>query len=253
MRKHPEFARLIAQLNSGQIDLLMEMARYMTVRVDESVSETSDILTPKFRANFSNRLLLHHATHVEKLTKKSFEYAMCAAFQSDGHNAEIVADSTNPGPDLIVDSVKYSLKTEAASSIHAQRITISKLMEARWIRDCRTREDFSQYTKERVVTHLQKYDRVLMLRAFSVSGGVRYDLIEIPIDLLLSIRQLSPNHFRERTNGGGSGADVMKGDVRLFSIRYDGSVEKVTINNLATSFCILHGSWIIPSLTPNEV
>lgn len=146
--------RLIKQLNPGQVDLLLDMARCMTISVSESISDKSDILTPKFRANFSNRLLIHHATHEEKFSKKSFEYAMCASFTSDGRTAEIVSDPTNPGADLIVDGVKFSLKTEAASSIHPQRITISKLMEARWIRDCRTKEDFARFTSERVVRHL---------------------------------------------------------------------------------------------------
>lgn len=92
-----------------------------------------------------------------------------------------------------------------------------------------------------------------MLRAFSVPNGVRYDLIEVPINLLLRMQQLTPDKFREKTTGGGSGADVMNGDTRLFSVRYDGSVEKVTINNLLTEFCVSHGSWVIPSLTPDEV
>ncbi len=116
-----------------------------------------------------------------------------------------------------------------------------------------TKDDFARFTIERVVRHLLQYNRVLMLRAFSVPIGVRYDLIEVPIDLLLRMQQLTADQFREKTTGGGSGADVMSGDTRLFSVRYDGSVEKVTINNLLTEFCVSHGSWVIPSLTPDEV
>lgn len=248
-----QLIRVTKQLNPGQIDLLLEMAKFMTATVSESISGKSDILTPKFRANFSNRLLIHHATHEEKFNKKSFEYAMCAAFRSDGRSANIVSDPTNPGADLIVDGVKFSLKTEASSGIHPQRITISKLMEARWIRDCHSKDDFAKFTQERVVRHLQQYNRVLMLRAFSVATGAKYDLVEIPIDVLLMMKHLKAEQFREKTAGGGSGADVMRQEIRLFSVRFDGSVEKVTINNLLSELCIVHGTWIIPLLTPDEV
>lgn len=167
--------------------------------IREVVSNDSDILTGEFRANFSNRLLIHHATHEEKFKKKSFEYAFCAASRSAGRDAAIVSDPTNPGADVVVDGRQFSLKTEAATSISEKSITISKLMEARWIRDCKSKKDFAEHTRDRVVGHLKKYDRILTLRAFSIGQThVRYDLVEIPIQLMLALEHVSAKDFSKR-------------------------------------------------------
>lgn len=242
-----EIESILPALDSGQLDLLLEMARAMGEKIDQDIDQHSDILAPAFVGNFSNRLIVHHATHEEKFKKKSFEYAFCAASRSAGRTAEIVSSQTNPGADVVVDGTNFSLKTEAAASIHPDKITISKLMEARWIRDCLTREDFARETTARVVAHLEKYERILTLRAFNVPpSAVRYDLVEIPLSLLLQVKNLKPDDFSERTANGGSRANVRSDGRIAFSIRLDGSVEKVTVSGLQTSLCNLHGSWTVP-------
>ncbi len=143
MATKKQLAEAISKLNGGQLDLLFEMATCMGSTIKEVVSKDSDILTEEFRANFSNRLLVHHATHEEKFKKKSFEYAFCAASRSAGRQARMTSDPTNPGADVIVEGRSFSLKTEAAAGISENNITISKLMEARWIRDCKSKKDFA--------------------------------------------------------------------------------------------------------------
>lgn len=249
MAEASDFGEIFKKLTSGQRDLLLDMAEYMSKKIQEYTNSESDILTPDFTANFSNRLLIHHATNEEKFKKKSFEFAFSAASKSAGRSARIVADPTNPGADVIVDGVNFSLKTEAASSIRADKITISKLMEARWIRDCKSKKDFARFTKERIVTHLEQYQRIICLRAFDVPDEcIKYDLVEIPRDLLLQIRNLKGKDFRAKTEGGGSGADVYVAGEKAFYIRMDGSVEKVTISGLLTKLCTLHGSWTVPTI-----
>ncbi len=244
-----QLEQLIRELNPVQITLLLEMARAMRREIQEDINEQSDVLVPEFATNFSNRLLIHHATHAEKFSKKAFEYAFASASTSAGRTAQIISSATNPGKDVIVNGVAFSLKTEASAGLRRDKITISKLMEARWIRDCRSSEDFANGITNRVVVHLQKYQRILMLRAYDVSESeLKYDLIEIPHSLLLQIGNLTANDFTTRTAGGGSRADVYISGRKAFTMRLDGSVEKVTISGLATDMCFYHGSWIIPTL-----
>jgi type II restriction enzyme len=166
-----------------------------------------------------------------------------------GRTAKIVSSQTNPGADVIVDSEAFSLKTEAAKSIKEDSLTISKLMEARWIRDCNTQKDFSEQVTSKVLGHLREYQRILCLRSFERSEKqVEYELVEIPVELLELVGQLSPADFSEKTRGGGSSAWVKRGGSRAFRIALDGSVEKVSVSGLNKSLCIVHGTWLIPTL-----
>uniref|UniRef100_UPI0016B86AF9 hypothetical protein n=1 Tax=Brasilonema sp. UFV-L1 TaxID=2234130 RepID=UPI0016B86AF9 len=112
-----KLALVVRKLNIVQVGLLVEMAQAMTVEIEEFIHEGSDILAPEFVTNFSNRLVIHHATHVEKFSKKAFEYAFAAASTSAVRNASITLNSTNPGEDVMVDGVKFSLKTEASAGL----------------------------------------------------------------------------------------------------------------------------------------
>ncbi len=248
MVKLQELIDVVKDLHPGQIDLLLEMAQSMKKNIQENISDKSDILVSSFTKNFSNRLIIHHATHEQNFKKKAFEYAFCAASISSGKKARIISDQTNPGADVIVDGEAFSLKTEGSKDIREKKITISKLMEARWIRECKTSRDFALETTTRVVDHLNRYERILILRSFDLSENfVRYDLAEIPLSLLLRIGKLTANDFTPRTKSGGSSAPVKHNGMQAFTLRLDGSVEKVTISNLRIDLCIKHGSWTIPN------
>jgi hypothetical protein len=278
MNINEKLALVVRELNIVQVGLLLEMAQAMTIEIEEFVNEGSDILAPEFVTNFSNRLIIHHATHVEKFSKKAFEYAFAAASTSAGRNASVTLNSTNPGEDVIVDRVKFSLKTEASAGLTRKKsITISKLMEARWIRECKVTIDFARETTYRVVSHLRKYERILILRAYDILSPlpkenqtktlplihdsdaiqalpkVRYDLYEIPLSVLMLIERLQESSFKPRTKSGGSSAKVYAADNKAaFTLILDGSVEKITVSNLVTDLCFLHGSWVIPTIGVNR-
>ncbi len=239
---------LIAELHPTQVDLLREMATAMLQEVQETVNRTSDIVVPNFNVNFRNRLLVHHATNEAKLTKKAFEYAFCGASRAAGRRAMITANPVYPGRDVVVDETAYSLKTEAAAGISATRLTISKLMEARWIRECRTGDDFARETTRRVMEHLDQYERIVVLRGFDAAPcTVRYDLVEIPLPLLRRVRHLTAADFSPRTQNGSSRAIVRVDGRDAFSIRLDGSVEKITVSGLQADRCVPHAVWRIPT------
>lgn len=247
-----ELLSICEQLHPAQVSLLLEMAKGMTAKIEERINPQSDILVPAFSINFSNRLRIHHATSEAKFSKKPFEYAFAAASKAAGRKALITSSQTSPGADVTVDDKPFSLKTEAAGGISAQRVKISKLMEARWIRDCLNEEDFAQAVRTRVTDHLGRYERILILRAFSVGNMVRYDLVEIPREILLEVANVTARDFSPKTPAGGSSAAIMYKGEFAFRLVLDGSVEKVIVTNLDIGLCITHGSWIVPTIRSSE-
>jgi len=249
-RQSPEEAlgALFSALTPKQKATLVEMAEALLREVHSEVNPKSDICTQAFANEFQDRLSLYHARNDEPLNKKTFEYAFVKASMAAGRKAVIDDSPVNPGTDVVVDGTCFSLKTEASHEIRNETITISKLMEARWIRECRTGSDFVRGTKAKIYTHLKQYERIIMLRAFAVSEpkrGFRYDLAEIPLDLLKRINSLRADDFSPRTPNGTSNAGIYDGEAKLFALRLDGSVEKVTISGLRVDKCITHGSWTV--------
>ncbi len=240
--------RIARELDMAQVALLTDMAKALMGAVEEEINPSSDILSPRFAGNFSNRLRIYHATNEEKFNKKAFEYAFVAAARYEGKPARVLPNMVAPDADIEVAEARYSLKTEAARNLNRALIRISKFAEARWIRDCATQEDFARETTTRIPKHLGKYERIFTLRAFDASGpSVRYELWEIPQELLMRVAYLEAKDFSPRSKAGSSGADVrMEDGSTAFRVILDGSVEKVTISNLRTDLCVLHGAWIVP-------
>lgn len=240
--------------------LLGELAHAIGRPVASTVNPDSDIVSSAFNRDFSARLVLFHAMHDAALTKKTFEYLFCGSSRAAGRTARQTVSGTHPGEDVVVDGRKFSLKTEGGVSIRRDRVQISKLMEARWIRECRSRADFCSKAQAHIGAHLAHYERILCLRAFPeyatkpknddeiemFATKVRYDLIELPDRLGALIMALEPADFTERTNNGSSTGKVHdKSGNKIFSLVLDGSVEKVTISGLVAKHCTEHASWEI--------
>lgn len=244
-----ELGKIVRSLSRGQVDLLTDMARAMTGDIPKEIEETSDICERRFADYFSNRLRLHHATasQADKFTKKPFEFAFVDASRAAGKKGRIIRSSTNPGPDVEVDGELFSLKAEGAANISPKMILISKFMEAKWIDNCETAEDFARETPPRLVEHLNRYDRILTLRSTNAPGfKVKYELIEIPRDLMLRVATLQTVDFSEPTTANSSGADVLDAEgKKAFRVSLDGSDAKVTIKGLRVDLCSFHGSWVV--------
>ncbi|MBX6763926.1 MAG: hypothetical protein IRY88_09630 [Rubrobacteraceae bacterium] len=236
------------RLRPQRLDVLIELAATLGRHVAVDVDPDSDLMTAEFVEDFSARLIAYHAFHEQKLTKKTFEFVFRGACRAAGRRAEITSSPVNPGADVTVDGVPFSLKTEGACSMSRDRITISKLMEARWIRECRTPEDFARETVTRVVDRLRSYRRILVLRAFSSGAQFEYHLVEIPLGVLMQVQHLTAADFSDRTNNGGSNAHVEIDGKIAFTLRLDGSVEKVTVSGLRLHFCRPHATWRVERL-----
>lgn len=246
-----QLIRVVTDLDPVQVELLTEVAAVMLRRVEEIINPISNLVTPRFAANFRNRLLIHHATNEAKLTKKAFEYAFKGASEADGKTGFITQSDTFSGFDVTIDGIRFSLKTEASKDIKADQITISKFTEARWIQQQTTLNELAREAASRIPAHLNNYDRILVLRARELSNvRLQYEIVEIPRDLLHRVAAFAAADFSPRTAQGGSSAKVMVNGKPAFTLRLDGSDGKITIAGLQIAFCVRHASWIIPTVTP---
>lgn len=249
-----QLVEIAGRLHPAQIQLLLEVVGAMSREVVEVTLPESDIVTTEFALSFRNRLLIHHATNEAKLSKKPFEYAFRGASEAAGRKAFITSNTTNPGADVIVDGVPFSLKTESSKKISKSSVHISKFSEGRYIQQCGVLDALVAETIIRFPAHLANYNRILSLRSWYFNKErtqVYYELLEIPCNILREVENLTITDFTARTPQGGSTAKVIIGGQQAFSLRLDGSDGKVTIASLKISpFCTRHASWIVPTVSP---
>ncbi|MFP4219502.1 MAG: hypothetical protein ACLFQ7_03290 [Phormidium sp.] len=236
----------LKKLTDNQIRILAELAEKLGNSIEKPTKIDSDFVTQEFWEDFSAQLLAYHAFHEEKLTKKAFEYLMMASSNATQKTAKLIKNPNHPGQDIIIDNINFSLKTEGSKSIKRDELTISKLMEARWIRDCKTKQQFVQGIQDHIMSHLSSYERIFCLRSFDRDDYLEYELVEIPLDLLKSVSQIQASHLGRLTKNGGCSANVIHQGEKAFTLRLDGSVEKVTIANIKIKNCIRHTVWKIP-------
>lgn len=246
-----ELIAVATVLDPVQVELLTDIARVMLRQVEETLSPASDFVTARFAANFRNRLLIHHAVNEAKLTKKAFEFAFKGACEANGKTALITLSDTYSGVDVTVGGERFSLKTEAAKGIKADRITISKFTEARWIQQAATLEELAAGVRTRIPAHLEHYDRIIVLRARGLSETrLLYEIVEIPRRLLRRVETLTAADFTARTKQGGSTGKVRVDGRPAFTVRLDGSDGKISLVDVMMDQCVRHAQWVIPTVAP---
>ncbi len=240
-----DVVRILENLPQDKLDCVHRVASALRRGVHCSVAPDSDIANDQFNDSFCNTLLTYHALHQEKLKKVTFEFAFRDACTAAGREARLAISQTEPGYDIEVDGVKYSLKTQADSQIRDNRIHLTKLMEAAGIQSFQDTRDNVRYTLEHILPHLLEADRMLVLRAFDEPEGVvRYELVEIPMSLLLRVGDVKAEDFSEPTEKKRTThAWVCLDDIRAFSLYFDGSDEKIQIQHLRSELCWQHACW----------
>jgi hypothetical protein len=240
-----DLVKRLAGLSPAQVEVILAIIeRFGAERIGEQLR--ADFLSTEAFEYFSMRLAAHHAYSSHQLKKENFEHILEKSFNRAGVVTSRPQSMTERGADLTVGGVKLSLKTEAARSISTKHITISKLMEARWIRDLKSTRDIPAMIASKIMTHFSNYDRIFVLRSYADSeraGSIRYDLREIPKAILSLVGGLQAQDFSALTDSHSSAAEVKELGTRVFSLRLDGSVEKVTISNLKIEKCPLHAWW----------
>jgi hypothetical protein len=202
---------------------------------------TDPLFTPQFTEHLKLVVQQHHLLYPRIPPRGVFFEALVErAFRLTGiHPKEVVPTTPNmPREDLQIPKGRISIKSETGLSTHPHQINITKL--------CTTeREPWDSPTLiERVLEHLSRYDRILMLRAIRTANGtIRYQLVDIPISLLKLMRKIKVTAVGRRTVRKSLGGDVNQDGERVFRVHFDGTDGKCQIQRLLLSRCNLLLEW----------
>lgn len=239
----------LAHLRPAQLTAVEAAIASFEIPITIWVNPDSDFATPEFGEAMGDVLLAHHANSLEAFTKDKSEYALVRIFNTLGHDA-VKSPRTFPGNDIAVDDVRFSVKTQANSSIEENAIHISKFMElgkGDW-----NDEDDLAGLRDRMIAHMQNYERILDLRCLSNNarlarpGQFRYELVEIPKDLLMKARDANFEMMWNSTQNPkpGYGRVYDEHGQLLFELYFDGGSErKLQIRKILKSACIVHATW----------
>ncbi len=162
-----------------------------------------------------------------------FESLVEQAFRRSGWPADQVVLSTanTPKHDLLIGTIKLSLKTETGAGTNPDLICITKL--------CTTeREPWDSPTLiSHALEHLSRYDHILMLRAVWRPKPIRYQLLEIPIALLKLLANETVLPVGKRAGRQSMAVDVHYQNQKIFRVHFDGADGKCQIHRLPVSLC----------------
>ncbi len=241
--------RRVSTLSAGQLALLETIIDTFKQPIASHRDSLSDVVSQEFLAAFGDILKLHHSLSDDYLDKYRFEAAMQRVYRALGRDA-IRPSRCNPGHDLTVDGVKWSLKTQGDSQIKRDVLHISKFMElgkGKW-----ENESDLLGLRDRFLHHLSGYDRILQLRYFTLEPtepiSVRhfYELVEIPKRLLLESRNgvFQMMNSSKQSPKPGYCTVTDKDGVVQFKLYFDGGTErKLQIKNLRKDLCVVHATW----------
>jgi hypothetical protein len=237
----------IPRLSARQLAYLSGFVRALTRAIDVLRDTESDIVSAAFVESFGDIIRIHHCMSSRPVTKEHFERAFEQCARESGMQAELAARG-NPGHDITINGVRFSLKSQADQSIRADVIHISKFMElgkGRW----KTKADLAGL-RDRFLHHLEGYDRILSLRAFPLeadgSKSWKYELVEIPKDLLqmASSGEIRMQHNSSQNPKPGYCTVRSEDGEVLFELYFDGGTErKLQIKHLVKSACRVHAEW----------
>jgi type II restriction enzyme len=238
----------VATLSKGQLALLDTIIDTFKQPVSSTRLDSSDVVNADFLVAFGDVLKLHHTMSDDYLDKHRFEAAMERVYKALGRNAFRPA-RCNPGQDLTVDGVHWSLKTQGDSNIKRDVLHISKFMElgrGRW-----ENESDLPGLRDRFLEHMTAYERIFQLRYFKLepiepmSASHFYEIVEIPKSLL---QEAANGTFEMRHKSRQSpkpGYCTVTGDGRVkFRLYFDGGAErKLQIKSLRKDLCRVHATW----------
>lgn len=225
------------------IETLVKALKEPYVKI--SRSNNSDLVSQSVLEGFGDYLRIHHCFSKLPFTKDKFEYALEEVLKLSGVQAKL-APKGNPGHDISINGVKFSLKSQADRSIKKDRIHISKFMElgkGEWS----DKVEHLEGLRKQFLKHMQSYDRVLTLRCLEKEGNkYRYELVEIPKALLIEAKkgklrimassaQLPKPGYCDVTDAAGN---------NKFQLYFDGGGErKLQIKNILKKYCTVHAEW----------
>ena len=143
----------------------------------------------------------------------------------------------SPKHDLIVGEDRISLKTETGKGTRRDSISITKL--------CTTeREPWDAETLvENALSHLSRYEHMLMLRAVWDDPVIHYHLVDVPIVLLRRISETEIQRVGRRKGRRSMAGDVFDDSGKVFHVHFDGADGKCQIQRLQLRCCNVLLEW----------
>jgi len=242
----------IAKLSEGQLALLDSVAEILEQPIEMERLSDSDVVSSQFLTAFGDMLKLHHALSIDYLDKHRFEAAMERIYRALGCDASR-PPRNNPGHDLTVDGVEWSLKTQGDKTIKEDELHISKFMElgkGKWGDD----EEDLHGLRDMFLEHMTSYSRIFQLRYFNLSDGADspnpvvhfYELVEIPKALLQESAhgEFEMKFDSKQTPKPGYCRVMGTNKSKKFELYFDGGSErKLQIKHLRKALCVVHANW----------
>lgn len=201
------------------------------------------LLNEAMLQDFGDALRTHQGFSQEPCSKDKFEYILQQVCESNGVPAQL-ASKGNPGHDITINHVPFSLKSQADSGIKPDRIWISKFHEL-------GKGDWSDQPGQlkgllaQFLAHLTHYERIFTLRCLRRAPDWHYQLVEIPKTLLAKAATGTLEMRLNSTQMPKPGyCHVEECGIRLFSLYFDGGTErKLQVKDLLVTACIVHAEW----------
>ncbi|GAA4867056.1 hypothetical protein GCM10023310_53440 [Paenibacillus vulneris] len=239
-----ELTTKISSLTNTQIKWVEDIVHQFSMPYKYERHSTSDLMSETILYDFGDMIRLHHCLSKGAFSKDKFEYVMERAFKRAGISAQL-APRGNAGHDITIRGERFSLKSQADATIKDDRIHISKFMElgkGKW-----ENESDLIGLRDRFFEHMEKYDRILTLRALKpLDGQLRYELVEIPKPLLLEAEngELKMRHDSTQNPKPGSCHVYDENGIQKYQLYFDGGSErKLQIQHIRKEFCVVHGTW----------
>lgn len=217
------------------------------------ITPETNIVTTEFSGRFSGLLkTFHDCVGDAELQGRASENLFVKACRHAGLDAEL-APKGQRGWDLLLQSQRVSLKTQADKKIRDEWVRLSKLMElgdkaVRWGCDPTDLEELRRL----FLNSLQDFDRFLILRCFRGPFQYQYELLELPKSVFAMV-ETGAMKFVEDSDLDPKSASCTVTDVHglLCELGFDGGGEqKIQLRRMRTAACLRHGEWVIP-VDPN--
>lgn len=233
----------IPSLTDGQLYWLNKVLRVFDCESKFKICQT-DLFDKYSLENFGDALRIHHSFSIEPFSKDKFEYVLEQTLNIRGEIAQL-ANKGNRGHDISINGIPISLKTQADKNIKTDKLWISKFMEL-------GKGDWGDNPGDLIelrnmfIEHMKGYERILSLRTLNKSPKWKYELVEIPKEILqfavngelemkLQSRQFpKPGYCYVRNDSG----------EEMFQLYFDGGSErKLQVKNLLKKYCLVHATW----------
>ena len=236
----------LRDLTDGQIGWIETVVEQFHKPSSFQCSPDSDLINACVLQDFGDALRIHHCFSKEAFTKDKFEYA----FERVLNLCKIptaLAPRGNPGHDITIRGVPFSLKTQANKGISHRFLHISKFMELGKGTWTDQEEDF-RGLREQFFRHMESYDRILSLRRLRRTRTYAWhdELVEIPKNLLLEAKNgvlRIMHHSRQFPKPAYYDVTDSSGDSK-FQLYFDaGGERKLQIKGMKKAYCIVHAEW----------